>query len=227
MLESVLIEIGVGGLPSCARCVPAPPPALRPASDVTSEIRDLLATADSHRGVLMFSGAEAFAHPALPELIDAAVTAGASRIGVQTAGALLAVGGNAAGSLHVGVRHFEIAFVPGDDAERQAEQAAQLAGVKELAEVAERTDARIAVSARIRVCRHTVAHLPAAVGALAEAGVGCVHLEAASDLGSGPGALASIIAACDTGVVNAVWVDVSGVALPAGHAMHTAGGEPR
>jgi len=63
----------------------------------------------------------------------------------------------------------------------------------------------------VPVCRHNAADLPAAVGAAVGAGATSVLLrveDGGIDLKS---ATPWILAACDTGVVNGVWVEVEGV----------------
>ncbi|MCE5190362.1 MAG: hypothetical protein LLG08_01055 [Actinomycetia bacterium] len=218
MIDVARIKIGSGGLPSCDRCHAAETPAYRPAAEVIAEIERL---SEAQLGaIVMLAGAEAFMHPELPALIGAAVSSGAQRVGLQTAGALLSVGGNTPGALHAGVRHFEITFLPGDEAASAGEHDRQLEGVRDLFEAAGRARVKVAISARVHICRHTVSRLPEAVADLVAAGVGAVHIATAWSAGMGPSALSSVTAACDTGVVNAVWVDVVGVALPSGHAMH-------
>lgn len=219
MLEVVRIDIGSGGLPQCARCGASGVATYRSSIEV---IGDIAAVAAGPGTLLMLGGAEAFGHSALPEIIGAAASAGYRRIGLQTAGGLLAVGGNAAGVLHAGVRHFEIVYVPSDSLPSGPDHGAPLQGVRELVAAASAARTRIAVSAVIPACRHCIEALPAAVADLAAAGVGSVSIVAERGSCTGPRALAAVIAACDTGIVNAVWVEVRGIELPDGHSMHRA-----
>jgi len=221
-LEVVRITIGCGGLPTCSRCSVPSEQEHRLLADVTADIESAVVTSVGRSGVILLAGTEAFSHPSLPQIISAATSAGARRIAVQTAGGLLGSGGNAQGVLHAGVRHFEIHYLPGDDAELAPGIPGALDGVAELIRVSAAAGARIALSAVITACRHTIQHLSPAVGQLAAAGVGAVHIEVDPSAGTGPSATASVLAACDTGVVNAVWVDVSGFALPESHSMHFA-----
>lgn len=221
-MEVVRITIGYGGLPTCSRCSVPSEQEHRPLDDVAADIESAAATLAGTSGVLLLAGTEAFSHPSLPQIIVAASSAGVRRIGVQTAGGLLGIGGNAQGVLHAGVRHFEIHYLPGDDVELAPGIPGALDGVADLVRVSAAAGARIALSAVITACRHTIQHLSPAVGQLAAAGVGAVHIEVNSSAGTGPAATAFVLAACDTGVVNAVWVDVSGFALPESHSMHVA-----
>ncbi|TDB39684.1 MAG: hypothetical protein D9V44_01610 [Actinobacteria bacterium] len=219
--EVVRIEIGSGGLPSCVRCGTSDTAVYRAAAEVIAE---LLAADARDDAVLMLRGVEAFGHPALPEIIGAAVSAGWRRVGLQTAGGLLGVGGNAPGVLHAGVRHFEIVMAPGVPPMSGTGGLEPLDGLRMLVSAASTARVRIAVSVILPTCRHSVEALPAVVADLAAAGAGSVRIVAEPGACTGSRALAAVIAACDTGVVNAVWVDVSGIELPAGHAMHRAPG---
>ena len=223
-MEVVLIDIGSGGLPSCGRCTVPSAQEYRPLADVAADIQSFVDSSVGTSGVMLLAGAEAFSHPSLPQIISTATSAGVQRIGVQTAGGLLGIGGNAQGVLHAGVRHFELHFLPGDDAEPAPGIPGALDGVAELVRVSAAGGARIAISAVIIACRHTIQQLSSAVGELAAAGVAAVHIKVDPSAGTGPAATASVLAACDTGVVNAVWVDVSGLALPESHSMHIASG---
>ena len=227
MIQVSRIEMGTGGLPACARCGSIGAPVFRPAEEVIADVKDL--HADHSRGIdlVWLDGTEAFSHPALPVIIAEVVATGAQRVGLETAGALLAAGGNAQGALHAGVRHVDVRYVPGTDTDRASEHDFQLAGIREFVRAAQEVGISVAVSASVPACRHTSADLPAAVAELVAVGVGAVHIKVDPAPGFGPLAVASVIAACDTGVVNAVWVDVAGIELPEGHAMHMTDRHPR
>ncbi len=216
MLEVTRIHIGSGGLPSCGRCAAPAVATYRPAADIVAEIEALASSSD---GILL-AGAEAFGHSALPEIISAAARSGSRRIGLDTAGALLAVGGNAAGALHAGVRYFEVHYLPGDAPDVVAAAHAARVGIRAIIVAAAEAGQSVAVSATIRACRHTVDRLPGAVADLAADGVGAVCITAEEGSCTGPLARASVCAACDTGAVNGVWVDVLGIELPESHSLH-------
>ncbi len=84
-------------------------------------------------------------------------------------------------------------------------------GVRTVLEVAEGSDARIAVRGLLGVCRHTAQDLPASVMRLAELRVTSValHCVGGADM---PRLAEWVGAACDTGTVNRVWVSVTGLA---------------
>jgi hypothetical protein len=202
---------------------------MRTAPGLCEEIR---ASAAAWRGGsgpnVWLAGAEAFAHPDLPALIECAVAAGAVRVKLTTGGAALAVGQNAAGSLAAGVRHVEVVLLAGDPALHDALAGSigahdeAMRGVASLRAAAGRTAAAISITGRIPVCPHNIESVPQAVALLAQSGADAVVVdvtpEAALLLPRGwPAAVA------DTGVVNSTWVTFSGVdpeahGLPALHA---------
>lgn len=220
-LGDLRITIGKGGLPACARCAAPVAPEYLSAAEARAAIGKRIAVMPAAE-VLMLAGAEAFGHPALPDLVRAAIEAGAARVGLETGGGQLVRGGNAQGALHAGVRHFLLHHVPGEV--HTLAQPGALEGARELASVASANSIKVAISCEVPACRHTIDHLPGAVADLASAGVGAVHVKVHENAGAGPVATAAILAACDTGIVNAMWVDVEGFGLPDSHCMHLAGG---
>lgn len=224
------ISLGEGGGPACHRCArPVPATRFRAGDDVRAEIREVAADWEVPGGPnVLFDGFEPFAHPELPALIEAARSSGYRRIGLETDGGALAQAGNAAGSLHAGVRHLRIRTLGLDEAGDELAGRPGLAflvtsGVRLFREAAEAAGVPVAVSAAVPVCAHNADALPAIVAALARAGVGAVRLEGA---GQGGVRLADrVAAACDTGTVNRVWVEASGLPLPDTHASHARGDE--
>jgi len=181
---------------------------------------------------LLFSGADAFGHPDLPALIAYVVRGGATRVGLETDGRALTVGGNAGGAIHAGVRRFDISLLAADDVAGERlygrADAAGLAlqGVAECVAAAERAGVNVAVTAAVPVCAHNLDDVARTVAALAAVGVACVRLDA-RDLPFSAHASACLVAACDTGMVDGVWVEVLGSpeALPPSHVLHVAGEE--
>ncbi|HZL05271.1 MAG TPA: hypothetical protein VFE45_07600, partial [Coriobacteriia bacterium] len=102
MIQFEEIAIGTGGGPSCRRCAPAvPAQVLREADDIAADIAAVARTWDSPLGPnVTFTGAEPFAHDALPKLIAQARRAGFERIGLVTDAGALAFGDNAIGAIH-------------------------------------------------------------------------------------------------------------------------------
>jgi hypothetical protein len=235
LIPFVRISVGEGGLPQCARCA-LDTPALSPraSADIRTEIENAVGGQETGPGPnIMLGGMEAFAHPDLPGLVAYAAQAGAVRIALQTGGGSLTAGENAPGALHVGVRHVEVRYIPGSDDDEESVTAsasrndAALSGVRAFVSAAEARGERVAVSAVVPVCRHTAPRLARAIAELADAGVGAVRLSAPEGDSHGPGTVAHVIAACDTGVVNGIWVDVAGIALPETHQAHAVTGAER
>lgn len=217
MIEFVEVTLGSGGGVACARCSRTEPARYREAFEIAAEVEAAVAAWGPVPGPnVALTGPDPFAHPGLPRVLEAAVAAGVRRLRLDTDGVALADGTNAAGILAAGVRHVRVTLLAG------AEIRAPLAGVLAFAEAARAADVRVALSARIPVCRHDSHELPAAVAAAAEAGVRHVLLDVADPGLDVAGAMPWIAAACDTGTVACVWVEAAGVpyCLAGDHALH-------
>ncbi|MGB4442546.1 MAG: hypothetical protein WBJ62_10065, partial [Coriobacteriia bacterium] len=84
----------------------------------------------------------------------------------------------------------------------------------------------VVVTAVIPVCRHNADALPATIAELASLGVQAVRLVPSADATTP--ALALLAAACDTGMVNRLWVEVDpALPLPDTYALHAVPGEVR
>ncbi len=224
------IAIGAGGGSRCRRCgVASAERSFRGFDEIAAEIAAVVGAWDASPGPnVLFTGAEPFAHDALPPLIAQARAAGVKRIGLVTDGGSLGFGDNAVGAVHAGVRHVVVRSVGlGEAADGRAARpglsAAVLAGIRAFVEAAKHAETTVATSAEVAVCRHNSDELPAIVAAFGEAGIGCVRFF--EDEGATPApasAATTLAAACDTGVVNGVWVEVHDLPLPATHALHRA-----
>ena len=84
-------------------------------------------------------------------------------------------------------------------------------GVRTFAEAAGEAKTPVQISVHVPVCRHNLRDCPAIVTAAAKAGATLVHLEVVDPRLELPSAAPWIGAACDTGVVNATWVEVEGM----------------
>ena len=227
MIRFAHVSLGEGAGPSCLKCAGAVP-AVRPRSghDVIAEIQEVANEWTAGTGPNVFlEGFEPFAHPELPALVAAATKAGFVRVGLETDAGALAQVGNAAGALHAGVRHVRFRTLgldsTGDElAGRPGLAVIASAGIRMFRETAALAGTRVAVSAVIPVCRHNVRSLSATVAALADMGVGAVRLARAGDVPAS--AMAEVAAACDTGTVNRVWVDVYDLPVPETHRAHLA-----
>ncbi len=236
MIDFHPISIGDGAPCGCVRCGLVPEASYAPIAEVEARLTAVRtapgAPADPGStvtaGGVALVGPEPFAHPELPALVAACRRAGFSRIALETDGSALAAHGNAAGVLHAGVRHLWVRVLGAENATHDAlvgrpgRGAASRLGVTAYLEAASATGVTVAVTAVVPVCVHTLGDLPAIVAACAQRGFHAVRLEAAGLL---PSQAATVIAAaCDTGMVNRVWVSTDGaLPLPETHRLH---GEP-
>ncbi|MRS11630.1 MAG: hypothetical protein EG823_00980 [Actinobacteria bacterium] len=218
MIEFVRISVGEGGPAGCGLCGSSPVAEYASADEVAARI--LAAAAPN----VVLGGPEPFAHPELPALVDACVAAGALRVGLETDGAAMSVPANAAGVMRAGVRHIWLHIVDADTSIARTRDA--LAGVRAYLEAADAAGVKTAVTAIVPVCRHNLAALPATASVLAASGVHALRLEASEPLPESAGAV--VAAACDTGMVNHLWVEADPVLpLPPGHALHHVSREVR
>ena len=100
---------------------------------------------------------------------------------------------------------------------------ATLEGVRSYRSAAEAEGLAVSVTALVPVCRHNVHELPAAVGLAVDCGADSVLVRLEGDLDV-VGTVPWVTAACDTGVVNGVWVEVEGMpfCLLPGYDLHIA-----
>jgi len=136
---------------------------------------------------------------------------------------------NASGVLAAGARHFRVTLLGGSPGLHDVLSGspgafdAALEGVAELHDAVQAQGVTACITALVPACRHNAHDLPATVGAAVEARMDAVVLridDGAGDVGAGA---AWIAAACDTGVVNGVWVEVEGAPFCAlrEHALHS------
>jgi len=223
-------DVGDGVPLGCARCAMPNTPSYHSVADVTRALAELSGGWSGAPGPnVVLGGPEPFAHPHLPALVTAAVGAGFERIALETDGAALSVTDNAEGVLRAGVRHIRLRVVTTDERRaaellpRPAVVSAARRGVTAYRAAAERAAVRAIVTAVVPVCTHTVDSIPSTVADLASWGVDAVRLETAGALPSEAAGL--IAAACDTGMVNRLWVETDGgLPLPPSHALHAVPG---
>lgn len=231
MLQFAQIALGTGGHLGCVRCTPSRAAEYLPSGDLVSRIHAIAEGWSGGPGPnVILGGPEPFAHPELPALVAACVEAGIERICLETDGGALSVPANASGVLHAGVRHLRVRMlaadeVLADDLSGVSGRARDtLAGIGAYLAAAASANTRVAVSVTLPVCEHNLAALPASVGLLARHGVDAVRFVLAGALPVGAGAI--IAAACDTGMVNQLWVEADpALPLPVSHAAHAVPGE--
>jgi MoaA/NifB/PqqE/SkfB family radical SAM enzyme len=215
------VSLGAGGLPACVRCEApeALAPVLRSADEIESELARISGAWGGEPGPnVAFVGAEPFAHPELPTLVMAAGAAGFERLRLRTGATPLAAHDNAEGVLHAGVRHIEAVLLAAGAAHDELSAmpgafAAAMSGLERLHAIAQQAALPVAVTGYIPACRHNFEHLSAAVAALAEVGAVAVEIALAPGAADAVALERHLLPALDTGVVNGVWVSVSG--LPA------------
>jgi len=227
VLEFVGVEIGTGQPHGCVLCGQATVGEYNAAADVAALIRTVAEGWTAGPGPnIVLTGPEPFAHPELPALVAACVEAGVERIALATDGAALSVSANAVGVLRAGVRHLRIRLLDIDEARGDACSGSPgvtrdaLAGVRAYLAAAEDDGVAAVVTAIVPVCRHNLQHLPEIVAGAASAGFAALRLTHTEGLPGSAGAL--LAAACDTGMVNRLWVEADpALPLPATHVLHS------
>jgi hypothetical protein len=219
VLHFAEVSLGAGRGVRCRRCHgTADAPTFLDASVLVDRITEAAAGTVAPGPNVALTGPEPFDHPDLPALVTAAVRSGVARLRIDTDGAALANPANAGGSIAAGVRHIRVTLLGGSPGTHDvlcgtpgAFEAA-LAGMRTYARAAEEQDTAVSLSVLVPVCRHTVRDLPTAVAAAGEAGARSVLLRVDDGGADLRAALPWMTAACDTGVVNGVWVELEGVA---------------
>lgn len=166
---------------------------------------------------LALTGIEPFNHPELDRIIRAATAAGTKRLRLDTNATALGTREVSEAVFEGGVRHVQFPLL-GSTSEAHdmltgsaGGFAATRRGVETFAAVAADAGAKVQVGARVPLCRHNIQDVSAAVATAAKAGASYLVIAVQDehlDLGS---AVPWIEAACDTGVVDTVWVEVEGI----------------
>jgi MoaA/NifB/PqqE/SkfB family radical SAM enzyme len=226
VIRFVAIEVGDGAPLGCARCGASATPIYHPTDVVVARIT---AEADAWQSVpgpnVVLTGPEPFAHPALPELVSACVDAGFERIAIETDGRALATPAHATGALGAGVNHLYVRLLAAEEGRADALSGrpglgtAVAVGIAAYRDGATRAGVTAVVTVVVPVCRHTIESLPSTIARLAAWEVDAVRLVKGGDLSSSSATL--LAAACDTGMVNRVWVEADpSLGLPESHALH-------
>jgi hypothetical protein len=224
------VAVGSGGTCACAQCQREDAEReYRPLDEITAEIAAVCAAWEDRPGPnVRLSGAEPFGHPALPAIVAAAAAAGCQRIGVDTDAIALRSPVNAGGALMAGVRHVRFTLLGGEALHDTLAGVpgmldATLEGLRSYRSMAETEALPVSVTALVPVCRHNVRDLPAIAGLAVDCGADSLLLRLETDVDLGA-AVPWVTAACDTGVVNGVWVEVEGLpfCLLPGYDLHVA-----
>lgn len=169
---------------------------------------------------------EPFRHPELPEIILGLAESGVERIGLLTDAAGLGVSENAVGAVDAGLRHLHVPLLGPDAASHDpltsgAGFDATARGIGRFLEAARAADAPVAVVGVVPLCAHTRASAAATVAAFAR--LGAVAVRVTFNEGVDP-SCDEVRAACETGMVNGVWVWLDTPDAKAGRlADHSAG----
>jgi len=218
VLEFAEVTIGQGGALRCARCHSGrhESPSFVPSAEVAERIVAIAGEWTGGPGPnIAFTGAEPFAHPELPSIVSAAVSAGAERIRLRTDAGALASGRNAAGVLAAGVRHVEAILLGGDAATHDGLTGrpglfdAAVAGLAAFRSAACAADGPVAITGLVPVCRHSAPHVVMSVLALAARGVVSIELQPVEGYRMDP---ATVAAASQAATVNGVWLHGQGAA---------------
>jgi hypothetical protein len=213
------VAVGSGGEVRCSRCHGEQQPvSYRPTAEIVAEIAMTCEAWNEPPGPnVALTGAEPFGHPDLPALVGAAVDAHCRRLCLETDAVAMRSSQNAGGSLMAGVRHLRWTILGGTpgvhDVLLGTPGALDLSveGVRSFRSIAAEESIPVSVTTVVPVCRHNVHDLPAAAGLAVDAGADRVLLRVEDGGLDLTAALPWIVAACDTGVVNGVWVEVEGV----------------
>ncbi|MHB8761162.1 MAG: hypothetical protein ACYC6J_02040 [Coriobacteriia bacterium] len=230
MLEFARIAVGDGAPLGCISCEQPSVASYPPASELGRAIAEAVSGFSRIPGPnVCLTGPEPFEHPELPALVAACVQAGAQRVALETDGAALCVPANASGILSAGVRHLHVRLLAAEEAlgdrlgGRQGRTRDASAGVTAFLSAAAAADLTVAVTAVVPVCRHNLASLPDTVSRCAELKMHAIRLLQGAELPSS--APAVLAAACDTGMVNGVWVEAdTSLPLPVAHRVHVVEG---
>lgn len=217
MIRFVEIPLGRGSLCECVRCASQSEREFFSAEVICARVADTVdAWSDGPGPNVLFTGPEPFSHPELPGIIGTASAAGVERICLRTDAGALSIPGNAEGVLAAGVTQLQVVLLAGDAGthdtltSRSGLFTAAESGLTNFLAAARASRAHVAVTGLVPVCAHNLSELPATVAALARGGALAVEIVASPAVAAGAGFSGWITAAIDTGLVNGVWVSVTG-----------------
>lgn len=219
MIRFIDVPIGAESSVSCTRCSPDPREvSFRPGEDVVAEARAVCEAWSGGTGPnIRLTGAEPFAHADLPRIVSDVIEAGCVRLALDTDAVALRSSDNAGGALAAGVRHVRFTLLAGTEGVHDAlvgvpgEFDAVREGIRSYRASADAQGLDVSITAVVPVCRHNVNDLPVAVGVAVECGADRVEARITDGGMDLRPAVPWITAACDTGVVNGVWVEIEGV----------------
>ncbi len=218
MIRFVEIPLGRGSACACVRCAAQTEREFFSAEVIRGVVSDAVDAWSGGPGPnVLFTGPEPFSHPELPAIAANAAAAGIERIGLRTDAGALSIPGNAEGVLAAGVRHLQVVRLAGTAeahdalASRPGLFDAAESGLASFLAAARTSRAAVAFTGIVPACSHNLPELPATVMALTRAGALAVEIAASPATAGTPGFEDWVSAAIDTGLVNGVWVSVTGV----------------
>lgn len=217
MIRFIEIPLGRGAACTCVRCAADAEREFFSAEVVCAPIVDAVASwSDGPGPNVLFTGPEPFSHPELPAIISSATAAGVDRISLRTDAGALSLPGNAEGVLAAGVRQLQAVLLAGNAAahdsltSREGLFDAAVSGLASFLAVARSARVHVAITGLVPACNHNLPELPGTVAALARAGALAVELAASPAVAANTGFSEWTNAAIDTGLVNGIWVSVTG-----------------
>ncbi|MBU4555472.1 MAG: hypothetical protein KJ747_01190 [Actinobacteria bacterium] len=208
MIEFARISIGTGGAAICSQCQPQTAILHAPDDEILSKVKRVALSADGTVGPnVLLEGPEPFRHPNLPALLGGALAAGIERIALVTDAGALGVADNASGSIFAGLRHIHVPLFGSDSRSHDALTHsgtfdASCAGVARFRSAAERMGIEVLVIGVLPLCVHNLTDAAETVAVFAKLGAAAVRIIGDDTSASRP----HILAACETGMVNGVWV---------------------
>jgi len=217
VIRFVEIPLGRGAACSCLRCTPQTDARFDSAESIGALVAEAAsAWSDGPGPNVFFTGPEPFSHPELPDLVAGAAGSGVERIGLRTDAGALSIPGNAEGVLAAGVRHLQVVMLAGSAGKHDGLSGrvglfeAASAGVSAFVAAAHASHENVAVMGFVPACAHNMSELPAAVAALARLGALAVEIAVSPEAGGVRGLSDWTSSAIDTGLVNGVWVYLTG-----------------
>ncbi|MDO9107800.1 MAG: hypothetical protein Q7U89_02245 [Coriobacteriia bacterium] len=208
MIEFARIPIGTGGAAICARCQPSTAILHTSSDEILSCVKRVAQRAEgSGSPNVLLDGAEPFRHPSLPAILSGARAAGVERIAMVTDAGALGVADNASGSISAGLRQIHVPLFGSDSRSHDALTHAgtfdtSCTGIARFQSAAERMGVEVLAIGVLPLCVHNLADAAAIVAVFARLGAAAVRL-----IGDDSSTSRSHIrAACETGMVNGVWV---------------------
>jgi len=208
MIEFARIPMGTGGAAVCARCQPPTAILHAPDDEILSRVKRAAERADGAKSPnILLEGPEPFRHPSLPAILGGARAAGIERIAMLTDACALGVADNASGSIFAGLRHIHVPLFGADSRSHDALAPsgtfdASCAGVARFHSVAESMGVEVLIIGVLPLCEHNLADAAAIVAVFARLGAAAVRIIGDDMSATRP----HILAACETGMVNGVWV---------------------